>query len=640
VGKIGMGLLRSEGALVCVLALSSACSRTPAEETLGTSADAILTTYRVRLPNNVALGAFAAAAEGTLTVGDRAQVVDTAGVPALVSNAGTGKVTLNTSAQTGSIVSVGAVELKKDSKVTGDVTTQGTITITNATVTGTQSPATNVGPLHDETFAVDFTTNTQGSITLNSPPTGERVTNLAPGRYSSVTIQPRNRVNLRSGDYVLNSFDLEPQSRLVIDDTNGPVRISVRDTVLYKGHIQSAGSSHPAVRFVDVGTSLVVLESAFTGTFLAPNASVRLATLPAGESHIGAFYGKSLELSPDVKLVSNPYLTYGVTSSWQVPNPGGVQFGPFVARTDGSVLATTESGAVSISSTGTVTTLLTGTQRRKFVLHPDGSAFGEYSEQNFLEYAADGSSLGTIPMTVPGSATFIPGSSNLAFVYSDQQHEGRLAGISIASTSGVTATIPDAGGVDAVRTSPQGIVYNTLTELVKTTSAGVELWRKPIALRQLAASANGKLLVGLLDQPGSTVVHVSLADGSIVSTLTLGAPAYDIVAANSGEYTLAGTKQEVFVFRNGLLDRRVPVPARYFATADVNDQGEVVVGGIANDGRAVIFLNGRSGSLSSTTTLTTETHAYRPWVRFYPNGSNFGAVTNSALVSYAVTRKL
>ena len=72
----------------------------------------------------------------------------------------------------------------------------------------------------------------------------------------------------------------------------------------------------------------------------------------------------------------------------------------------------------------------------------------------------------------------------------------------------------------------------------------------------------------------------------------------------------------------------------------MNDQGEIVVGGIANDGRAVIFLNGRSGSLSSTTTLTTETHAYRPWLRFYPNSANFGAVTNTALVSYAITRRL
>jgi hypothetical protein len=184
-------------------------------------------------------------------------------------------------------------------------------------------------------------------------------------------------------------------------------------------------------------------------------------------------------------------------------------------------------------------------------------------------------------------------------------------------------------------------VFNTASELVKTTASGVQLWRKPLRLRQLATSANGNLLVGLLDQPGtSTVVHVSLADGSVISQQALGAPAYDIVAARGGQYTLAATAREVFVFRNGSLHRRVSIPARYFATGDVNDQGEVVVGAIANDGRAVLFVNGAAGSTSSTTTLTAESHAYRPWVRFYPTGSNFGAVTNSALVSYAVTRRL
>src|SRR4051812_24612539 len=93
VGKIGMRRLGIGGALVLATALSPACARVP-DEPLGRSADAVLTTYRIRLPKTVVLGAFAAAAEGTLTVGDRALVVDNAGLPTLVSNAGTGKVTL------------------------------------------------------------------------------------------------------------------------------------------------------------------------------------------------------------------------------------------------------------------------------------------------------------------------------------------------------------------------------------------------------------------------------------------------------------------------------------------------------------------------------------------------------------------
>jgi hypothetical protein len=630
--RLGAGLL--------AVAVAS-CTGRPTPDPI-TQTSSALTNYSIRLPRGVALGDMALVADGSLQLADRAKVVDPAGAAAGLSNAGSAGVTLGVEARSGRIVSLGRVELRDRARVEGNVTSGSTITLgTGAVVTGTRQPNATLTPFTTETFSVDFSAPATVNINLNAPNgSQEQVTDLAPGRYGSVDVRSRNRVNLRTGEYNVNSLNLEPQTRFVIDDAAGPVIFNVRDSLLFKGAIQSVSGTHPAFRMAYVGTNAVVIESAFTGTFLAPRASVRLATSSPPPTHVGAFCTRSLEVSADVTVVFRPYFKYEVTRDWEASAATFGAFSNAAPIAGGDMVAATGTTAYYVTAAGVLTPRTSDPTPKKILLDRSSGRFGYYSSNTFRHFRTDGAMIASHSITEPGLAKFVPGSERMVLLQDPlQSHEGNLTALKLAQPNG-TSTTTTTAPILASATAADRTIYATSTELVALSATGTELWRAPVPVRQLKASQNGQAVMGVRRRLGSTIVHINPATGAVIGEFVLPAPLWEIEVAPGGRFTLAATQAELFLFDAGQMVRRLPLPMTTFAKADVNDAGEVVAGGKTAAGATAVFLAGPAGTVAFTETGTVDAQAYRPYVVFRPGEADFVVIRKEGLSSYTVSRRL
>lgn len=191
--------------------------------------------------------------------------------------------------------------LRNDATVTGDLTTGGTVsTQQGAAVEGnlTQNGSFQPGV---QGWTVTFAAHANNDVQLE--PDQEQT--LVPGAYRHVRVKSRAKLFLSSGTYYLDSLEvIEPEASLVLDDFNGPVIIYVKEALAFRGNVTS-NLPHPDLVLGVVGEGTVRLEAPFRGTVVAPNADIVLAT-GAGNTVSGAFYGKSIEVQPDVVVLHNP----------------------------------------------------------------------------------------------------------------------------------------------------------------------------------------------------------------------------------------------------------------------------------------------------------------------------------------------
>ena len=102
---------------------------------------------------------------------------------------------------------------------------------------------------------------------------------LAPGSYGDVSVKSRATLRLSPGTFFVNSFSIEPQATVVTD--GGPVFLYIATSMNFKGAI-SAGVFDRNFLVGVVGSGTVFLETPFTGTIVAPNATIRFAPLNPG----------------------------------------------------------------------------------------------------------------------------------------------------------------------------------------------------------------------------------------------------------------------------------------------------------------------------------------------------------------------
>ena len=110
-----------------------------------------------------------------------------------------------------------------------------------------------------------------------------------------VNVKSNARLELRTGVYVVDSLSLEPNALLLIDAAAGPVEVYVRQSLIYRGKITIARGGPGDFLLGYVGTSSAFLEAAFTGSVVAPNATLVLASLNVGQ-HQGSFFGRNIEV--------------------------------------------------------------------------------------------------------------------------------------------------------------------------------------------------------------------------------------------------------------------------------------------------------------------------------------------------------
>lgn len=242
-------------------------------------------------------------AGNTITIADRARVALRGSGFALLGNTGSGPIEIGVQGQTGGLVTGGGVLLRDRAVVNGSILHAGALTRQNlTTVTGAiiQTPLSL--PPGRDLAGVVFPATNAGAIVVS--PDGTRV--LAPGAYAAVTVFSRGRLKLSSGTYLVTSLDLEPRSRLELDQTAGPVQIFVQSGLVARGQIAPMAGAPGGFLLGYAGSQPVTLGTPFlAGTLVAPGAKIVIPSLGAG-AFSGELFARDIEVQPDATLTCDP----------------------------------------------------------------------------------------------------------------------------------------------------------------------------------------------------------------------------------------------------------------------------------------------------------------------------------------------
>lgn len=269
----------------------------------------------VRLPDGKAVSDVALVGTEAVILHDRSRILRA--LPntfATVFSDGTGGINLGVDGVSGEQWSRGNVVLRGRNaanlvNVRGDITSAGSITLqNNARISGQQRPQTAFA-----THTFEFPLNLPSSF-----PAGQNIgpdnmsARLAPGTYGDVQVFSRSKLTLSAGEYSFKSLKLEPQTELVLENGSAPVFLYAKDEFRYHGKISEQASGELVGNFLVgyFGTNTVRLEKPFIGTLIAPNASIELATITSPPGHQGAFFGKRVEVRPDVVVTHRPFPSF------------------------------------------------------------------------------------------------------------------------------------------------------------------------------------------------------------------------------------------------------------------------------------------------------------------------------------------
>jgi len=256
--------------------------------------------FVLRLPPNLTLGQVVLAANGTVNLADRVRVNAPAGL-STISNMGLGGTTLGVTDQVGNIVSKGQVHLRNYAVAAGDVTTSRPVVLdSGARIDGDLVENASFDPPTIIKWKVKYPDTSAGDVYV--PPNGRRT--IAPGRYTNFTVQAGGKLTLQSGTYYIETLDLEPGTELLVNKASGSVVLYARGSIIYRGTVRDIGGAQPDFLCAYMGSNAVYLERAFKGSIFAPNA--RLVLAASGVVHAGAFYGKDLEVYPNVTVQQKP----------------------------------------------------------------------------------------------------------------------------------------------------------------------------------------------------------------------------------------------------------------------------------------------------------------------------------------------
>jgi hypothetical protein len=195
---------------------------------------------------------------------------------------------------TQSITTGGSVKIDDRASVTGGVTAAGTITVSStATVTGATTPSASGLSPATTAWSVTNPGTSQGPITLQNGAVAAPLPNV----YDAVVVNANSSLFLSTGTYFFQSLDLESSSKLFVDSSHGPVFVYIASAIIYRGAEKDPNGAIPSLFVGYFGTTQAVLESAYNGVFLAPNAPLHLQN-PQPTTNIGTFYAQSVQVDP------------------------------------------------------------------------------------------------------------------------------------------------------------------------------------------------------------------------------------------------------------------------------------------------------------------------------------------------------
>jgi len=149
---------------------------------------------------------------------------------------------------------------------------------------------------------IDFTGVAQTSVGIEPD---QARTYLAPGKYWNYTIKARSPIQFRAGDYYFNSLNCDVCT-FEINASAGPVRIYVANSLLWTGTLSYVSGGPSRLMLAYLGTNGVAINGAFSGTILAPNASLTLAQ--TNKTLTGMFLARSMTVHQYSTIRFVPFL--------------------------------------------------------------------------------------------------------------------------------------------------------------------------------------------------------------------------------------------------------------------------------------------------------------------------------------------
>jgi len=252
--------------------------------------------------NCAPLRSIAVYAARQLKIDDHASIRTSSGGYALSASGGSLTTTIGPDAQVGTILSVAPVDLRDRVSVTGFVKSSGAVTPGNGlTLSGPIIPQASLLPVPLTGFAAQFPATVVNTVPLEPGQTST----IVPGSYGDELIKQGATLRLSSGVYSFHSLDVESGGTLSLNTSAGPIFVYVETTLTYRGATVTERGANSDLLLAVFGTGLVSIESSFTGTLVAPNASIVLAFVTAG--HSGSFFGLDVEVSPRTKVTLVPF---------------------------------------------------------------------------------------------------------------------------------------------------------------------------------------------------------------------------------------------------------------------------------------------------------------------------------------------
>ncbi len=187
-----------------------------------------------------------------------------------MGNAGTQGTTLGQSSNFGSIVSRAPVIIGSLTHVHGLLQTESVLVADSTVVIDGPTTQNTAVVLPVLQVSANFPTTVLNPISLGT----NAHASAAPAYYRSITLGGGSQLTVTAGVYFTDSLDLETNSKIIVDATNGPVVFWVKNSFIFKGAFVDKAGVFPRIWVGYLGTTGVTLVTPYQGSLVAPNAQI------------------------------------------------------------------------------------------------------------------------------------------------------------------------------------------------------------------------------------------------------------------------------------------------------------------------------------------------------------------------------
>ena len=320
---------------------------------------------------------------------------------------------------------------------------------------------------------------------------------------------------------------------------------------------------------------------------------------------------------------------------------GPKAFASIAASRDGRGLATTDRTVFAVGGREAGQTVFAAPPDSRVQLDPSGLRFGVSVPHGFEVRDRSGNLLLSLPNDAGEYFRLVPESDRVLVAIPDlrDRDDRPVHRLRIVGGSGQTVAEIAAPNVKVTRPTRDAIFYSTSTELVRLSTDGAPAWRIPVRLDRFEVSDDSSLVVALGGRERVRVVLHYSDKGELLGSQDISEGVWNLAASPSGTFSVATTKNRIWLFQRGTVERTIDVPVRYLVSTAVSDRGEVLVGAQNADQHACAYLFDAWGNrLWERVTNDDETQAFRPEVKFLPDASGYIVREKQKVLSFSLAQ--